>query len=526
MNKKTLQKYTRDFVRAKPETVAAVRQAKRLLATKYRTTIIPNSEILGQYRKQGIKNPDQRLLRLLRKREIRTLSGVAPVTVLTKPYPCPGRCVYCPTEARMPKSYLSSEPAAQRGLSLKFDPYQQVKMRIATLEANGHSADKIELIVLGGTWSHYPHDYQTWFIKRCFDAANEATDCRLQSTAKTLQKAQKINETAKHRIIGLSLETRPDHVTSAELWRMRELGCTHVQIGVQTLHQDILDLVKRDDTLDNIARATSLLRAFGFKFTYHLMPGLPGATPKKDFDTFKIVFGDSRFQPDMLKIYPCLVVKNSLLYQWYQQGRYKPYSNKQLVELLIKIKGIMPPYVRINRLIRDIPGPDIVAGNMTTNLRQLLQERGVKCKCIRCREARKEIVKQNQVKLKERVYRAGAGEEHFISFESKDEKKLYAFIRLWLPAPAKRFIGAFDDETALIRELHTYGELMPIGGKKKAVQHIGFGKRLLVEAERIAKKKGYIKMAVISGIGVREYYRKLGYRLEKTYMVRKLVASH
>ncbi len=515
MDKKTLRKYTRDFIRAKPESVNAVRQTKRLLATKYRTAIIPNSEILGQYRVQGIKKPDQRLLRLLRKREIRTLSGVAPVTVLTKPYPCPGRCVYCPTEARMPKSYLSSEPAAQRGLSLKFDPYKQVKMRIDTLEANGHSADKIELIVLGGTWSHYPHDYQVWFIKRCFDAANGRT-------SRTLKQAQMVNEKVTHRIIGLSLETRPDHVTPAELWRMRELGCTHVQIGVQTLHQDILDLVKRDDTLDNISRATSLLRAFGFKFTYHLMPGLPRATPKKDLDTFKMVFKDSRFQPDMLKIYPCLVVKNSLLYQWYKSGKYKPYSNKQLVDLLIKIKNIVPPYVRINRLIRDIPGPDIVAGNMTTNLRQLLQERGVKCKCIRCREARKTIVKQSQVKLKERIYKAGTGNEHFISFESKDEKKLYAFVRLWLPDKAKHFIGAFDDKTAMIRELHTYGELMPIGGKKKAVQHIGFGKRLLTEAERIAMKRGYTKMAIISGIGVREYYRKLGHHLEKTYMVKVL----
>ncbi|MFA6553732.1 MAG: tRNA uridine(34) 5-carboxymethylaminomethyl modification radical SAM/GNAT enzyme Elp3 [Patescibacteria group bacterium] len=513
MNKKTLQKYVIDFVRAKPETVAAVRLQKRRLATKYSTTIIPNSEILGQYRLQGIKKPDQKLLRLLRKREIRTLSGVAPVTVLTKPYPCPGRCVYCPTEARMPKSYLSSEPAAQRGLSLKFDPYKQVKMRIDTLEANGHSADKIELIVLGGTWSHYPHDYQAWFIKRCFDAANGRT-------SRTLQLAQTVNEKVEHRIIGLSLETRPDHVTPAELWRMRELGCTHVQIGVQTLHQDILDLVKRDDTLNNIARATELLRAFGFKFTYHLMPGLPGATPKKDFDTFKMAFTDSRFQPDMLKIYPCLVIKNSILYHWYKAGKFKPYNNKQLADLLVKIKGIVPPYVRINRLIRDIPGPDIIAGNRITNLRQLLQERGVECKCIRCREARKEVVKQNQVKLKERLYKAGAGEEHFISFESKDEKKIYGFVRLWLPDQSKHFDGAFDDKTALIRELHTYGELMPIGGKKKAVQHIGFGKRLLAEAERIAKKNGYKKMAIISGVGVREYYKKLGYQLERTYLVK------
>lgn len=536
MDTQTLQKYTHDFIRAKPATDAAVRIQKRRLATKYNTTIIPNSEIIRQYRLLAIKKPDQRLMRLLRKREIRTLSGVAPITVLTKPYPCPGRCTYCPTEARMPKSYLASEPAAQRALMLKFDPYDQMAQRIATLEANGHSADKIELIVLGGTWSHYQKSYQDWFIKRLFDAANG-------SSSRTLAAAQKRNENTKHRIIGLTLETRPDYVTAVELWNMRRLGCTHVQVGVQTLDQHILDFVKRDDSVANVARATAMLRDFGFKITYHLMPGLPGATPEGDYRVFKKIFSDPGFQPDMLKIYPCVVVKSAQIYSLYKAGKYKPYKGRQLIKLLARIKkDIIPPYVRINRLIRDIPGTDIVGGNLVTNLRQIMKNQGVTCQCIRCREARASVVLESEVQLVARTYRAGQGTEHFVSFENRDRSKLYAFIRLRLPDQTNRkteklevtrFFDkkkiimrgnelAFAPDTALIRELHTYGELIPVGSKKTAVQHIGFGKRLLAEAERVARDSGYKKIAVISGIGVREYYKKLGYKLEKTYMVKSI----
>lgn len=463
------------------------------------------------------------------------MSGVAPITVLTKAYPCPGRCVYCPMEARMPKSYLSSEPAAQRAVVNKFDPFKQVKSRIKQLEINGHAADKIELIVLGGTWSFYPEKYQAWFIKRCFEAANGRA-------SKNLASAQKFNEKAKHRIIGLTLETRPDYVTAKECWRMRELGCTHVQIGVQSLDQKILDMNQRDDSVKNISRATGLLRNFGFKVTYHIMPGLPGATPVSDLKTFKKLFNYPGFQPDMLKIYPTLVVKNSVLHGWWKQGKFKPYNDKILRNLLIKIKKIIPPYVRINRMIRDIPGGDIMAGNLITNLRQKIQEQGVVCQCIRCREVRGEKFSENDLRLVKRIYPAGQGNEHFLSFESQNKKKLFAFVRLRLPSkihsktkPVRliRFFDkkeitaeanarAFDNNTALIRELHTYGELIPVGSNQKAVQHIGLGKRLMAEAEKIAKAKGYKKMTVISGIGVREYYRKLGYREERTYMVKRL----
>ena len=535
MDKIIAEKYIKSLIKLDPGDAESLRQAKRDLAKKYNTTIIPNSLILEYYNKLNRKKDNSKLLRLLRKREIRTLSGIAPITVLTKPYPCPGRCIYCPNEARMPKSYIASEPAAQRAARLKFNPFNQVKMRMDALEANGHSVDKIELIVLGGTWSYYDKKYQNWFIKRCFDAANG-------KPTRTLNEAQKVNEKAKHKIIGLTLETRPDYITKEELWRMRELGCTHVQIGVQTLEQEILNLIKRDDSIANIKRATNMLRDFGFKITYHLMPGLPGATPKSDLETFHKIFSDPGFQPDMLKIYPCVVLKSALLYQWYKKGKYKPYKGKTLTKLLVNIKKDIPPYVRINRLIRDIPGNEIVDGNLVTNLRQILHNEGVVCRCIRFREARKKTVKEKDAKLIIRKYRAGLGTEYFISFESKDYKKIYAFIRLRLPDKKKRKSStikivrffdqqeitakgdemAFNIDTALIRELHTYGELIPVGSKKKAVQHIGFGKRLMEEAEKIAKKKGYEKLAVISGIGVRGYYKKLGYKLDNTYLSKNL----
>ena len=521
-----------------PTDEAGLHQFKRLIAKDSGLSIITNANLLKVYRqylKQTNAKPKKDLLRVLKRRAIRTLSGVAPITVLTKVYPCPGRCVYCPTEVRMPKSYLSSEPAAQRAMVNKFDPFKQVKSRIKQLEINGHAADKIELIILGGTWSFYQKKYQAWFIKRCFEAANGRS-------SKNLTSAQKLNEKVKHRIIGLTLETRPDYVTAKECWRMRELGCTHVQIGVQSLDQKVLNLNQRDDSIKNIGRATGLLRDFGFKITYHIMPGLPGATPTSDLKTFKKLFSELNFQPDMLKIYPTLVVKNSFLHSWWKQGKFKPYNDKILRDLLIKIKKTIPPYVRINRMIRDIPGGDIMAGNLITNLRQKLQEQGVACQCIRCREVRDEKFSEKDLRLVKRVYSAGQGNEYFLSFENQDKKKLFAFVRLRLPGEiylktksvklirffdkkeitAETATWAFDNATALIRELHTYGELIPVGSKSKAVQHIGLGKRLMAEAEKIAKTRGYKKMVVISGIGVREYYRKLGYKEEKTYMAKGL----
>lgn len=509
------QKIIREVIALRPETADDLDVIKRSLSTKFDIPLVSHSTLLRAYKQLLDRNEiveDLVLLRLLRRRSIRTLSGVAPITVLTKPYPCPGRCVYCPTEARMPKSYLASEPAAQRALQNEFDPMRQVKSRIAQLRANGHTIDKIELIVLGGTWSFYPHDYQDSFIKGCFDAANE-------KESSSLEEALTMNETAKQRIIGVTLETRPDHVTKDELWRMRRLGCTHIQIGIQSLDQAVLDLVHRDETVDQMAEATRLMKQFGFKYTFHIMPGLPGATPEKDLQTLHLLFNDERFQPDMLKIYPTVVVKSSLLYQWWKKGEYKPYDDATLRNLLIEIKKNIPPYVRINRLIRDIPGNDIIDGNLVTNLRQILQEQGARCKCIRCREARTKKISEKDVELVIREYSSAGGIEKFISFENPDRTTLYAFVRLFLP---KKFPSVLGPDTAHVRELHTYGELVSVDSAHTAVQHIGFGKRLMKHAEEEALKAGCKAVAVISGIGVRPYYKKMGYTLDQTYMVKKL----
>lgn len=530
--KQNLKQYTQDLIRRKPRTVLELEKLKRQLATKYKVGIIANHQILTVYR-QLVKQPNPKLVKLLRVRAVRTLSGVAAIAVLTKPYPCPGKCIYCPNEKGMPKSYLSNEPAVMRAVLCRFDPYKQVQLRLRALEENGHLTDKVELIIMGGTWSYLPKPYQTHFIKRCFDALNKRT-------AKNLKQAQKWNETAKHRCVGLTLETRPDYVNSSEVLRMRKLGATKVELGVQHLDDQILKLNKRGHGRKEVIEATKLLRQAGFKIMYHMMPNLPGSTPAKDLRMFKELFTNPDFQPDLLKIYPCVVVKGAKIYNWLQQCKYRPYSNKQLLELLIKIKQLVPSYVRITRMIRDIPKESIEAGNKVSNLREIVQvemrKRGMNCRCIRCREIRDSRLETRDSRLVTRQYQAANGKEIFLSYEGansvgddnhlrRTKKLLYAFLRLRLPNKADNEITKLIPElqgAALIRELHTYGQVVGIGKRAKAVQHLGFGRKLMAKAEKIVKAKGYQKIAVISGIGVREYYRKLGYRLQGTYMVKSL----
>ena len=513
-----------NLIKTKITSQLALNRNIRIFAGAFHIAPPEKIKLLSAYHKllkHGSIKRQEMLEKLLKKRAIRTLSGVAPIAVLTKPYKCPGQCLFCPSESKMPKSYLSNEPAVMRAILCKFDPYKQVKMRLDALKMTGHDTDKCELIVMGGTWSYLPKKYQDWFIKRCFDGFNG-------KVAKNLTQAQKWNEKAKYRVIGLTLETRPDYITPKEILRMRELGATRVEIGVQTIDDKILKLNKRGHLIEQIIKATKLLKDAGFKISYHMMPNLPGSTPAKDLAMFKKLFTDQNFQPDMLKIYPCVVTKTSELYKWLKQGRYKPYSDKQLLELLIKIKKIIPPYVRISRLIRDIPKESIMAGNKISNLRQLIQEEfkrtGQFCQCIRCREARNQTFSLKGFKLKIRKYKASQGLEYFLSYESKDGKTLFAFLRLRIYKSNQDVLKILPElqDTAMIREVHTYGQLIPLNSKQTAVQHIGLGKRLILEAEKIAKKQGYKKIAVISGIGVREYYKNLGYSLWKTYMVKNL----
>src|SRR3989339_972389 len=554
-----------------PQTRAEFDRARHSASRKFKTVQPSNNELLSAYQKLLKKakiTPNKQLEYLMRKAAIRTMSGVAIVTSLTEPYACPGKCVYCPTEARMPKSYLSNEPAAARALGLNFDPYEQMARRIEMLKTNGHPTDKIEFIVKGGSWNAYPLEYQYNFILQSFKACNEMKkkkqDTRLrfvsdgqarykkysisniQYLTKALQEEQTLNETARHRIIGLTLETRPDLITPETIYHMRQMGCTRVELGLQAPDDKILKLTKRGHTVQQFKDAMLLLRQAGFKVDLHFMPGLPGSTARHDVEMYKQIFSDPGLKPDMIKIYPCSVIKNTELYKWYKQGKYKPYSQKKLIDALIEMKLATPRYCRISRLIRDIPEPSIEAGNKVTNLRQNLvkemQKRGLKCKCLRCREVghqqnlqlttypdkvRDPVFHRDNFQLFIDKYKTVGGTEYFLSFEDKKRQVVFAFCRLRLPQSFNLSIFKSSYLPALIRELHTYGQMIAIGktqnpNNKTQVQHKGLGKKLMAEAEKIAKKNKFKKISVISGVGVRGYYRKLGYRKEGTYMTKKL----
>ncbi len=517
---------------------------KRKIASEAGMPMPSTAELRKAYAKAVSADPaaaSAALDKVLTRRGVRSLSGVAVVTVLTKPYACPGKCVYCPTEAIMPKSYLSNEPAAMRALMNRFDPWKQVTQRLTALTRNGHAADKIELIVKGGTWSAYAWEYQQWFIKRCFDACNHFAAVGRERTV-SLAEAQQVNETAGHRVIGITLETRPDWITPKEILRLRALGCTRVELGVQSVDDRILDLTKRGHDVASVRRAAALLKDSGYKTDFHMMPQLPGATPASDLAELREIFSDPDFRPDMIKVYPCVTVELAELHQWWQDGRYVPYPDAELTEMLIAAKTAVPRYCRISRLIRDIPSTSIVAGNAVTNLRQAVQEemakRGLRCVCLRCREIGR-AAQTDPSLMKEApnffddIYVASGGEEHFMSFEDARRRAVFAFCRLRLPPKVPRGETGEVWETmpeirsaAFVRELHTYGHLVPIDGRNPdASQHKGLGRKLMAEAERVAAAAGYGKLAVISGVGVREYYRKLGYELEGTYMTKYLIAN-
>lgn len=513
----------------------------RRTSGRHGASMPPVRDLLAAYRDIIRREPalrDATVESFLLKSRVRSLSGVAVVTVLTKPYPCPGKCVYCPDDRSMPKSYLPNEPAAMRAAAHRFDPFGQVTQRLRALTANGHPADKIELIVKGGTWSAYPARYQKEFIKGCFDACNSFGGRR--SVSRDLAAAHKKNESARYRIIGLTLETRPDRITPQEIARLRELGCTRVEMGVQSVDDRILKKCRRGHDSAAVGRATRLLKDAGYKCDYHMMPQLPGATPRSDVLQFESIFADPDYRPDMIKIYPCTVLEDSELYSWWKDGRYRPYPNGRLKETIIAAKRSVPRYCRISRIIRDIPSDSIRAGNPVTSLRQEIQRemdaRGISCACLRCREIGRKLGRHPDLALSptltfDDTYEASAGEEHFLSVEDPDRRAVFAFCRLRLPArqlndsTTQQLHTLLPEirDAAFLRELHTYGHLVPIDeSDPHAAQHKGYGKRLMAEAERIAREAGFGRMAVISGIGVRAYYRKLGYRLQGTYMVKSL----
>ena len=489
---------------------------KREIAKKYEIPCPSNIGLLKAYHKlvkNKIVKKSPILEELLRTRPIRSLSGIVNISVLTKPYPCPGKCLYCPTEKGIPKSYVSGEPAVERAKKLNYDPYLQVRKRIEMLKLEGHPTDKIELRIVGGTWSYYPKKYQNWFIKKCFDAGNK-------KSSKDLKRAQKLNEMARHRIVGLSIETRPDFINLSEIQRLRGLGVTMVELGVQSIYDDVLKINLRGHGVKETILATKLLKDAGFKVLYQMMPNLPGSNLKKDEKMFGELFSNPNFQPDLLKVYPCALLKEAPLYKWWKAGKYKPYTESQLINLVKKIKKKIPYYVRIQRITRDIPSQRILVGAAKiSNLRQIIaremEREGWQCRCIRCREVREKYEPKEKLYLYRQDYDASGGREIFLSFENKNRTKLYSLLRLRITSQNK----------ATVREIHTYGQLYPLRGRVALIspQHKGLGKKLIKEAEKIAKKEfGLNKIAVISGVGVRNYWKKLGYKLKDTYMIKNL----
>jgi elongator complex protein 3 len=476
----------------------------------------------------GEWEPDEVLLASIRLKPVRTLSGVTTVTVLTKPYPCPGKCIFCPDDIRMPKSYLPDEPGAMRALEHNFNPYTQVQSRLEALAAVGHPTDKIELLILGGTFSSYRREYQAWFVRQCFYAMNDITPAPLSLEEKggrggSIAEAHLANESALHRNVGLVVETRPDEITPDELAWFRTLGVTKIQMGVQSLDDSILEFNLRGHTVAEAHSAVALLRAAGFKIVLHWMPNLLGATPQSDRVDFPRLW--EGLCPDEIKIYPTQLLENAPLYEIWKRGEYQPYTTDELVHLIADVKPSIPRYCRVNRIIRDIPSTHVVSGNKRTSLRQDVQvemtRRGTHCDCIRCREVRGGKVKSATLRLEDLVYHPDGAEEHFLSFVTPEDQ-ITGFLRLSLPGGDSPATGLADlDGAAIIREVHVYGQSLAVGTEQSgAAQHTGLGTRLLEEADDLARINGYRRMAVIAAVGSRQYYLERGFERGELYLVK------
>ncbi len=553
-------------------------------------------ELIAAYRQlAGKELPpfDPAIISKLRLKPVRSHSGVTPLTVLTKPFPCPGECIFCPNDVRMPKSYLSDEPGAQRAENNAFDPYLQTYSRLLAYYNIGHPTDKLEVIILGGTWSFYPENYQIWFIKRIFDAIHdfgaknnrmaeveaalrevsqlhpernitnvnihglmlersynqvvqdiyrdEMNRSRRQAQAivngtlerspivefatwEELEAAHRFNENAPCRVVGLVIETRPDHISVEEVLRIRRLGCTKVQIGFQSLNDQVLALNKRGHDVAATRHAVKLLRQAGFKIHAHWMPNLYGSSPEQDLEDYALMFNDPDFRPDELKVYPCSLIESAELMQYYQRGEWQPYTQEELLNVLVKVFAMTPEYCRLTRVIRDIPSTDIVVGNKLTNFRELVDAEIKKCGIqsgdIRSREIRKRQVRVEDLQLDELWYDSSIGQEVFLQYITTD-RHIAAFLRLSLPTELP-----ITDElanAAMIREVHVYGQSLQLGQSEDGyAQHSGLGKRLIERAVEIARAQGYQKLAVISSVGTREYYRKRGFDDGELYQIRAL----
>lgn len=485
---------------------------------------------------------DARFLRAMQMKPRRTASGVATITVITKPWPCANSCVYCPNDPRMPKSYLSDEPACQRAERNLFHPYLQVASRLRTLQQMGHDTGKIELIVLGGTWLDYPSGYRRWFISELFRSLNDDDETRSAGLAnpdgsfrpertvppEELAALHSANEQADHRVVGLVVETRPDTISADTLREIREHGCTKVQIGVQSIDDRLLALNGRMERAETISDALELARLFGFKTHTHFMLNLLGATPESDKRDYRVFATDPAYRPDEVKLYPCALVADTELVNRYKDGSWKPYSEEELIDVLSADMLVTPPFTRVSRMIRDISAKDILVGNKKTNLRQIVDEalgpRADEVREMRFREIATEDVDLDSLRLDEVRYGTKATDEVFLQWVTPNYK-LAGFLRLSLPLPealARHENLPIGPNEAMIREVHVYGFATAVDARGSSAQHHGLGRQLVERACTIARDAGYKRLNVISAVGTRDYYRSLGFKDNGLYQQRNL----
>lgn len=517
-----------NLMKAPKLTEQAVTLQKIRVAGKHNLKQIPSNSQLIAFLKV---NEKRKLLPFLCRKATRTISGVTVVAVMTKPYPCPqlSPCAYCPggPEFGVPQSYTGHEPAAMRGIQNQYEPYLQVRSRIQQLEAIGHTVDKVELIIMGGTFPAAPTEYQKSFVKQCLD-------CMIGEKTDSLEKAKKLAETSRIRNVGITVETRPDWAKREHVDQMLRMGVTRVELGVQNPDDTIYSIVGRKHKVEDVVTATQTLKDAGLKIVYHMMPGLPGSGFKRDLDAFKTIFTDSRFKPDMIKIYPCLVIKGTKAFEWWKKGEYKPLTTEEAAELIAEVKKTVPPWIRIMRVQRDIPANLISAGVTKSNLRQLVQEKleaqGLRCRCIRCREAGHRMLKDHvkpdpeEIEILTTKQVASMGEDLFISAEDTENDVLVGYLRLRLPSERAHRPEINGEPCAIVRELHVYGTLVPVGKHlAKAWQHKGYGNILLREAERITREEyDRRKVVVISALGTKQYYMRTGYRHDGPYVSKRL----
>ena len=506
----------------KPSTSKELEACRREIARSFKLKHLPsNTDVLR------VLTDEERVRSLLRIKPTRTASGIAVIAVMAEPHSCPhGVCTYCPGGVNWgtPQSYTGSEPAAMRAKEKNFDPYLQVKGRIDQLRSTGHSVGKCELVMIGGTFTSMSEIYQTNFVKKCLDALN-------QVDSPSLDQAKQVSEDAHLKNVGITIETRPDHCKQKHIDLMISYGTTRVEIGVQALDDEIYRVVNRGHTVQDVVEAFHSAKDSGMKIVAHLMPGLPGSTPEKDLDAFRILLQDSRFKPDMLKIYPCLVTEGTALYGLFKSGKYEPYDESIAVPLIAEMKKIIPPWVRVMRIQREIPSQKIVAGVKSSNLRQLIfeevEKRGFSCKCIRCREVglnHEHSLSESDLQVFREDYDSSEGTEIFLSYEDSRRKTLVGFLRMRIPSKVASRPEMIGNRSCMVRELRVYGSLVPVGKRDNDLwQHKGYGSKLIMEGEKIAREDfDSSKMLVISALGTRGYYRKFDYELDGPYMSKPL----